>query len=62
MSTEENKKIVLRWIETVWNKGNMNIIAELHTPDLVGHDGGIPAPICGLEALKQSRHYLKGEV
>ncbi len=53
MSTEENKKVVLRWRHEIWNKRNVNIIDELHAPDYVGHYSGIPGPIRGREALKQ---------
>jgi steroid delta-isomerase-like uncharacterized protein len=52
MSTEQNKKVVLRWREER-NKGNWNIIDELHAPDYVGHIAGVPGPIRGREALKQ---------
>jgi predicted ester cyclase len=53
MSTEENKQVVLRWREEIWNKRNVNIIDELHAPDYVGHYSGvIPGPIQGREALK----------
>jgi predicted SnoaL-like aldol condensation-catalyzing enzyme len=54
MSTEQNKKVVLRWREEIWSKRNVNIIDELHAPDFVGHYGGVvPGPIRGREALKQ---------
>jgi predicted ester cyclase len=53
MSTEQNKQLVLRWREEIWNKRNVNIIDELHAPDYVGHYSGIPGPIRGREALKQ---------
>jgi predicted SnoaL-like aldol condensation-catalyzing enzyme len=53
MSTEENKKIVLRWREER-NKGNWSIIDELHAPDYVGHLSFVPGgAIRGREALKQ---------
>jgi len=52
MSTEQNKQVVLRWREER-NKGNWNIIDELHAPDYVGHIAGVPGPIRGREALKQ---------
>ncbi len=52
MSTEENKKVVRRWLEER-NKGNWNIIDELHAPDYVGYVGGVPGPVRGREALKQ---------
>jgi hypothetical protein len=53
MSTEQNKQLVLRWREEIWNKQNVNIIDELHAPDYVGQYDGIPGPIRGREALKQ---------
>jgi predicted ester cyclase len=53
MSTEENKKLILRWREEIWNKRNVNIIDELHAPDYVGHYCFIPEPIRGRDALKQ---------
>src|SRR5215831_12709807 len=53
MSTEENKKIVLRWRDEIWNKRNINIIDELHAPDYIGHITGVPGPIRGREALKR---------
>jgi len=53
MSTEEqNKQVVRRWREER-NKGNWNIIDELHAPDYVGHIAGFPGPVRGREALKQ---------
>ena len=54
ISTQQNKQIVLRWREEIWNKRNVNIIDELHAPHFVGHYGGVvPEPIRGREALKQ---------
>ena len=53
MSTEENKKIVLRWL-TERNKGNWNIIDELHAPDYVGHISFVPGGVIrSREGLKQ---------
>jgi len=53
MSTEENKQLVLRWREEIWNKRNLNVIDELAAPDYIGHMAGIPGPVRGGEALKQ---------
>jgi predicted ester cyclase len=54
MSTEENKKLVLRWKEEIWDKRNLNIIDELCAPDYVGHIAGFPGPDQGREVLKQA--------
>jgi predicted ester cyclase len=53
MSTEQNKQLVLRWKEEIWNNRNVNIIDELYAPDYIGHIVGTPGPVRGREALKQ---------
>jgi predicted ester cyclase len=50
MSTQNNKQLVLRWKDEIWNKRNLNIVDELYAPDYRGHMNG---PIPGREALKQ---------
>ena len=52
MSIEQNKSIVRRWIEEVWNKGNVAVIDEVYAPDYIQHE---PAPetVNSSEALKQ---------
>jgi predicted ester cyclase len=52
MSTEENKRNVLRWREEIWNKRNLSVVDELAAPDYVGHIAGLPE-VRGPEALKQ---------
>jgi steroid delta-isomerase-like uncharacterized protein len=37
MSVEENKVIVLRFLEDVWGKGNLNIVEEIVADDHVHH-------------------------
>jgi steroid delta-isomerase-like uncharacterized protein len=54
MSIEQNKSILRRWIENGWNKGNLALVDELYTTDLVQYD---PAKLEGREALK---HYVGG--
>jgi steroid delta-isomerase-like uncharacterized protein len=53
MSTEENKQLVLRWKEELWDKGNVNIIDELLASDYVGHMVFAPEPVQGRETFKQ---------
>jgi steroid delta-isomerase-like uncharacterized protein len=52
MSNEDNKALVRRFFEEVWNKGNLNVIDELDSPNYVDHDAppGLPA---GIEGQKQ---------
>lgn len=50
MSTEENKALLRRLYEEVWNQGNMATVDELLATDYVLHD---PAHlVCGPEGFK----------
>jgi hypothetical protein len=40
MSTEENKRNVVRWREEIWNNRNLNVLDELAAPEYVCHLGG----------------------
>ena len=42
MSPEENKALVRRLIEKVWNQGNLAVFDELYAPDFLFHDPGLP--------------------
>ncbi len=44
MSTEENKKLVLRWRDEVWsgNKRNLSLVDEFYAPDCVVYETGSP--------------------
>lgn len=50
--SEENKAIVQRYIEEVYNKGNVNLVDELVAADYVNH-GGLSDQRPGSEGLKQ---------
>jgi steroid delta-isomerase-like uncharacterized protein len=52
MTTEENKAVVRRFTDEVWNTGNLAIIDELFASTWVGHD--LPPGLApGREGLKQ---------
>jgi predicted ester cyclase len=53
MSSEENKRLVLRWKEELWDKSNLNIVDELCAPEYVGHMVFTPEPVRGPEPFKQ---------
>jgi steroid delta-isomerase-like uncharacterized protein len=42
MSIEENKALVRRLIEEVWNQGHLAVFDELYAPDFLFHDPGLP--------------------
>lgn len=50
MSTEQQKAIIRRYHEEVWNKGNVKVVDELVAPDYIIH---APLPTQNREALKQ---------
>jgi steroid delta-isomerase-like uncharacterized protein len=34
---QENSALIHRWFEEVWNKGNMDAIEEMASPNVIGH-------------------------
>ncbi len=34
---QENSALIRRWFEEVWNKGRMEAIDEMASPDAIGH-------------------------
>jgi len=54
MLTEENKNIVRRAVEEIWNKGNMAVANELLAANFVNHDPCGTPETSNLEAYKQS--------
>jgi steroid delta-isomerase-like uncharacterized protein len=53
MTIEENKAIVRRLIEELWNAGNPELADQLYAADYVRHGPHAEPPIRGSEALKQ---------
>jgi steroid delta-isomerase-like uncharacterized protein len=52
MSTEENKAIVRRQLDEMWNQGNLAVADELFAADVILH-GGLPGQPSGVEGIKQ---------
>ena len=52
-SAEENKAIVRRVIEELWNKGNLAVIDELYAADFVRDDPATPGVPGGPDSEKQ---------
>ncbi len=53
MSAEDNKAIVRRLIEELWNAGNPELADQIYATDYVRHGPQAEAPIRGSAALKQ---------
>ena len=52
MSVEENKALVRRIFEEVWNQGKLDVVNEVCPPNVVAHLVGNP-DIRGIEGYKQ---------
>jgi predicted SnoaL-like aldol condensation-catalyzing enzyme len=44
MSVEENKAIVRRVFEEIWNKGNLALVDELYASDYIRHNASAGSP------------------
>jgi len=53
MSVEENKAIVRRFYEEIWNKGDMTTADELIASNIIDHDQNPQTRVRGPESLKQ---------
>jgi len=53
MTLEENKSIIRRYAEQVWNSGNAEAIDTFIADNYVRHDAGIPMQIRGPEGIRQ---------
>jgi steroid delta-isomerase-like uncharacterized protein len=53
MSTEENKMLVRRQFDEIWNGGNWATADELYAPNYVNHDPYNPDQGIGPEGFKQ---------
>jgi steroid delta-isomerase-like uncharacterized protein len=53
MSHEKNKEIVRQWIEEGFNRGNLDRIEEVYSPDFIAHDPHDPAPLTGIDGARR---------
>ena len=53
MSVEENKAIVSRATEELWNKNNLAVVDELYATNFVSHGSDIPGVTPDREGYKQ---------
>lgn len=53
MPAEENKALVRRFYEEVWDEGNLDVCDEVFAPDYVRHDFRSTEPVSGPEGQKQ---------
>ena len=53
--SEENRALVRRELEEIFNEGKLDLADELLSPDYVVHDSALPEPVRGIEDFKQLR-------
>ncbi len=51
-SAHEHARIVHRYFEEVWNRGQIDVLDELLTPDYINHSPSMPNPAPGPPGLK----------
>ena len=52
MSILENKNIIQRYFEEVWNCGKLEVLDDIIDPNYINHSPGAPNPLAGPEGLK----------
>ncbi len=53
--SEENRALVRRELEEIFNEGKLDLADELLSPDYVVHDSALPEPVRGIEGFKRLR-------
>ena len=48
----ENKQLIIKYFDEVWNKGKLDVLDEIIAPTYINHNPGTPNPIPGPEGLK----------
>jgi steroid delta-isomerase-like uncharacterized protein len=60
VSAEEHKTLIRRFVEEAFNRGNLDVVDEVYTPDYVGHNAGDPEGVRGPEGVKQFVDLYRG--
>ena len=53
MSVEENRALIQRFVEEVFNHGNLDVVDDIYAPDYVGHTAGSPEQTLGPEGVRE---------
>ena len=59
MTTKSNETLVRRYVEDVWNKGQIDLLDELLTPGHVRHDPILEQDIIGIASVKKQIKSLR---
>ena len=58
MSAEENKAVIRRLIEEVYNEGNLDVVDELVAPDIFNHPA-VPEHQRGIDGFKHVMEWVR---
>jgi steroid delta-isomerase-like uncharacterized protein len=53
VAADENKRLIRRFYQEVWDRGNLDVCDEVFAPDYVRHDFRTTEPVAGPEGQKQ---------
>jgi steroid delta-isomerase-like uncharacterized protein len=53
MSAEQNKSVVRRWLDELFNKGNLSVNDEMLVPNYINHDPNLPEENRNRDGFKQ---------
>jgi steroid delta-isomerase-like uncharacterized protein len=53
MSVEESRALIQRFVEEVFNRGNLDVVDDIYAPDYVGHTAGSPEQTLGPEGVRE---------
>jgi steroid delta-isomerase-like uncharacterized protein len=53
MSVEENRALIQRFVEEVFNRGNLDVVDDIYAPDYAGHTAGSPEQTLGPEGVRE---------
>jgi steroid delta-isomerase-like uncharacterized protein len=48
----ENKQLIIKYFEEVWNSGKLEVLDEIISPAYINHNPGMANPVHGPEGLK----------
>jgi steroid delta-isomerase-like uncharacterized protein len=59
MAAEQNKALIARFVEEIFNKGNIDIVGEIFAPDFIEHEQLPPGLPNGREGVKMMTTMLR---
>jgi steroid delta-isomerase-like uncharacterized protein len=55
---KKTKALARRFADDILNRGNVDVVDEIYTPDYVGHDPAMPEDVHGIEGAKENYNMI----